>query len=353
MANPLGIGVIGCGMATQAIHLPALEPLRGDFSVVRCTDPDPRVADAVARRTGGQTAASVEELIGAADVDVLLIASPEGLHADHVMAGCAAGKRAILCEKPLAGTVDGADSIVAASDSYGVPVIVATMHRYDALLQNLVTTWPQLAGESVLVRSTAYVAPNALLARTGTDFVVPKPPSAPAAPAAPDPEPAPIRLFRALALGVATHHFPLIRLAFGDLDGVEVDVAMPLETSGYEISLRSGERRAELICGLSATARTEWSFEFFAPDVRARLDFPSGFRTSESAQARVWTHDGTRAQLRLAEIAGGSGYRREWEQVRDIARGVAAPLVPLSDARDDVALALHCTDRASQLAVVS
>jgi myo-inositol 2-dehydrogenase/D-chiro-inositol 1-dehydrogenase len=353
MGKPLGVGIIGCGMATQAIHLPALEPLRDGLSVVRCTDPDPRVADAVARRTGAHVVGSVEELIADADVDVLLIASPEGLHADHVVAGCAAEKRAILCEKPLAGTVDGADRIIAASESCGVPVIVATMHRYDAVLERVIETWPQLAGESVLVRSTAFVAPNALLARTGTDFVVPKPPPAPAAVAPPDPEPAPISLFRALALGVATHHFPLARLAFGDLDSFEVEVAMPLETSGYEISLRAGERRAELTCGLSATPRTQWSFEFFAADVRARIEFPSGFRTSESAQARVWMYDGTGNQLRLGEIAGGSGYRREWERVRDVANGVAAPIVPLTHARDDVALALRCTDRASELAAVS
>src|SRR5438067_11616011 len=142
-------------MATQAIHLPALAALANDIAVVRCTDPDPVVAAAVAKRSGSKPAASYDELLDDPAVDVVLVASPDAVHAQHVIAACSAGKRAVLCEKPLASTIDDADAVVKASESTSVPVIVATMHAYDAALAHLFARHPELVGQTAVARSVA------------------------------------------------------------------------------------------------------------------------------------------------------------------------------------------------------
>ena len=54
MNGPLGVGVIGAGPVTHAIHLPALSTLSDRLRVVHILDVDEAIAAAVAYRTGAQ-----------------------------------------------------------------------------------------------------------------------------------------------------------------------------------------------------------------------------------------------------------------------------------------------------------
>lgn len=121
MSAKLGVGFIGAGPVTQAIHLPTLATLADRFRVAHVMDVDEQVAAVVAARADAQSTTQLDTLLEDPEVDVVAICSPDRFHADQVAAVAAAGKRAILCEKPLATTVEEAQRIADVSVTSGVP----------------------------------------------------------------------------------------------------------------------------------------------------------------------------------------------------------------------------------------
>jgi scyllo-inositol 2-dehydrogenase (NAD+) len=73
---------------------------------------------------------SVEALVERKDIDAVVIASPSRFHLSAVQTAAAAGKH-ILCEKPLALTIDGVDDAIAAARTAKVLLQVGFMRRYD------------------------------------------------------------------------------------------------------------------------------------------------------------------------------------------------------------------------------
>ena len=124
----LKIGVIGVGGIAGA-HMPgwAASPLA---EVVAGADPSEAAltrwgdAHGVARRY-----ADPQRLIDDADVDVVDICTPNRFHAPLAVAALRAGKH-VLCEKPLAPTVDEVRQIIAARDEAGKLVMTAQHFRF-------------------------------------------------------------------------------------------------------------------------------------------------------------------------------------------------------------------------------
>ncbi|HEX9435833.1 MAG TPA: Gfo/Idh/MocA family oxidoreductase [Candidatus Limnocylindria bacterium] len=123
----LGIGVIGAGFA-GGTHARALRDMPGAKPVAITAAPVEH-ARAVADECGMRLEPDVASLCAAADVDVVIVASPTYLHADHAVAAARAGKH-VFCEKPLARTPDQARAIVRACDDAGVRLGVGHVVRY-------------------------------------------------------------------------------------------------------------------------------------------------------------------------------------------------------------------------------
>lgn len=102
MTCRLGIGFLGAGQATQAIHLPVLASIRDRFEIRWVMDVDSAVAGVVAGLVDAKAATDIAPVLDDPDVAIVVICSPSTLHAEQILATCAAGKKAILCEKPLA-----------------------------------------------------------------------------------------------------------------------------------------------------------------------------------------------------------------------------------------------------------
>src|SRR4051812_2465244 len=102
---PHGVGVIGSGPGVAALHLPTIARLPADFRVVHVSDAGSGRAEALAARTGARSSRGIEELLADPAVEVVAICSPPAEHAAHILASVAAGKAAILCEKPIATTL--------------------------------------------------------------------------------------------------------------------------------------------------------------------------------------------------------------------------------------------------------
>ncbi|MBE4718103.1 Gfo/Idh/MocA family protein [Pseudarthrobacter sp. AB1] len=119
MGKPLNVGIIGCGaiIAQYLANIPRLEALK----LVAVADLDPARAQAVADGYDGVRAVSVEDLLAAEDVDLVLNLTIPAAHADIALKAIAAGK-SVYGEKPLAATTAEARQVLDAAREAGVAV---------------------------------------------------------------------------------------------------------------------------------------------------------------------------------------------------------------------------------------
>ena len=130
MAEPLRVGVVGAG-AMGADHVRTLWSAVPSARVTAVFDMDAERAARVARSARARVASASEELIGADDVDAVVVASPDRTHAELVLACLDRGKP-VLCEKPLATEAGTARRLVEAEVAGGRRLVqVGFMRRYD------------------------------------------------------------------------------------------------------------------------------------------------------------------------------------------------------------------------------
>lgn len=127
----IGIGLIGAGVM-GGDHARILTKGVAGAALVAVHDADPARAGAIA--SGGNGVAVVpdtEALIADRRVDAVLVASPDETHAELVLA-CLARRKPVLCEKPLAATLDGCRAILEAEQRVGARLVqVGYMRRFD------------------------------------------------------------------------------------------------------------------------------------------------------------------------------------------------------------------------------
>jgi predicted dehydrogenase len=71
------------------------------------------------------------ELLAHEEIDILSVCTPDDRHADIVIAAAERGIPAILCEKPLATTLEDADRMIATIEQHGTVVAVEHTRRWD------------------------------------------------------------------------------------------------------------------------------------------------------------------------------------------------------------------------------
>ena len=140
----LRIGIVGCGEATQIMHLPSLSLLSDRVEVTALCDVSPSVVHAVADqwRVPGRTTES-RDLVARTDVDAVLVAAPDAFHAQITLDAIAAGKH-VLVEKPMCVTLREADEIEAAARAARRVVQVGYVRRYAGALTSARKLVPKL-----------------------------------------------------------------------------------------------------------------------------------------------------------------------------------------------------------------
>lgn len=123
----LRVGIVGAGFI-GAVHARSVRLAGARLVAVAASSP--ASSRAAAQRLGAERACdSGEQLVAAADVDVVHICSPNHLHVPLARAALDAGKH-VICEKPLALDDDGAAELVAAAAASGLQAAVPFVYRY-------------------------------------------------------------------------------------------------------------------------------------------------------------------------------------------------------------------------------
>jgi predicted dehydrogenase len=127
MAQALNVAVVGYGMAGKILHAAIAGATEGlvihtvvssDAGKVHADWPKARVV------------ASLDEALVDPAIDLVILATPDHLHADQAIAALEAGKHVVV-DKPFAVTLEDARTIVAAAEHAGRIVSVFQNRRWD------------------------------------------------------------------------------------------------------------------------------------------------------------------------------------------------------------------------------
>jgi UDP-N-acetyl-2-amino-2-deoxyglucuronate dehydrogenase len=125
--RPLRFGLVGPGKVAQN-HAVALREVTGAQLVAVCgRDPDRTRAFATAH--GARPFVTLDEMLGRAELDALIVCTPHPQHAAPTMAACAAGVN-VLVEKPMAVTVADCEAMLAAAGRARVQLGVISQRRW-------------------------------------------------------------------------------------------------------------------------------------------------------------------------------------------------------------------------------
>jgi predicted dehydrogenase len=123
----LRAGIVGAGFIGD-IHARAIRAAGGILSCIAEVD-EHAAQRAEARLAPLRSTASLEALLESDDVDVVHICTPNALHAAAAEMVLEAGKH-VVCEKPLATTVEDAQRLGALADKLGIVATVPFIYRY-------------------------------------------------------------------------------------------------------------------------------------------------------------------------------------------------------------------------------
>src|ERR1700716_3463260 len=118
--EPLRIGLVGVGVGASQL-LPALTS-SPHIKLTAAADVRPAALEQFGREFGAQTFGSVEEMCERGDVEAVWVATPNHLHAQHVIAAAERAKHVIV-SKPMAITLDEASAMNVAAERNAVKLL--------------------------------------------------------------------------------------------------------------------------------------------------------------------------------------------------------------------------------------
>ena len=132
MGGPLNppprVAIVGCGLIGRK-RAAAL----GGASLTVCADTVPERAQELARSSGASAVGHWQDAVGAADVDIVIVATTNDALTPIAVAAVEAGKH-VLVEKPAARTVEELDRLLVAARAQNRLVRVGFNHRYHPAL---------------------------------------------------------------------------------------------------------------------------------------------------------------------------------------------------------------------------
>ena len=342
----LRVGVIGCGLIAQVMHLPYLCELSDLYEVAALCDLSELARSACARRFGVERTFQDWPDLVSEPLDAIFVLT-SGSHAPMAIAAAQAGRH-VFVEKPMCFSVGEGQDMIDAARRAGVRLMVGYPLRYDPAYQRVVEELKRLS-DLRMVRVTTLESPIAPYVRhyplvRGSDI----PPDAiqslsadtnarlTAAIGAQDDLAR--QVYQSVLLDTLVHEFNALRGLLGEPDRLAfVDLRLQTVTSVMEF--------ADAQCvvtwiDLPGIARYQMEFAFYAPQRRLTLGFPSPFL--RSMPTKLMIEDGEAGSPRSWQtsevVAYDEAFKRELVAFHDCVTRDIEPLTPGIDGLRDIAL---------------
>ena len=128
------VALVGCGRISRN-HFEAIERVEGLQLVSICDIVEDRAREA-GESNGVPWFTSLESMLAEVASDVVVVATPSGLHPAHAIVSAKAGRH-VISEKPMAISLTAADAMVQACDDCGVKLFVVKQNRLNPPIQLL------------------------------------------------------------------------------------------------------------------------------------------------------------------------------------------------------------------------
>lgn len=346
MAERTRVGVIGCGLIAQVMHIPYLAELSDRFELTALCDLRPGVAAACAERYGvGAVSTRCEELL-AMPLDAVVIAT-SGDHAPIAIDAARAGLH-VLVEKPMALSSADAERMVQAAQDAGVNLMVGTMKRYDPAYERLSELLPAVE-DLRLIRVTTlespfapYVAHYPLI---GVDGQAPAPELVDEHErevldaALGDADEQTRWCYRWILLDNLVHELNMLGGLLGEPDEIRF---VHLSARSVGIDMRFGQADCRLAwVDLPGIARYQQELCFYAPAQRLTLELPSPFLRSMPTRLVIeGGEEGTAHSWEREEITSyDEAFKRELVEFSECIRSGREPRTSGADGVRDMRLA--------------
>ena len=129
----LRLALVGCGRIAQN-HVAAVSQHGDRAEWVGVCDTHPEALAAMVRSTGAPGFPSLDALLAGCDADLVVLATPSGLHSQQTVQVARAGRH-VLTEKPMATKWEEGVAMVRACRDAGVKLFVVKQNRLNATLQ--------------------------------------------------------------------------------------------------------------------------------------------------------------------------------------------------------------------------
>lgn len=125
----LRFALVGCGRISNK-HCEALSAL-DEAELVAVCDINKGRAQQLGKKIRVANYSDYNEMLKREEVDVVNILTPSGMHAEHTIDIVRKYKKHIVCEKPMALTLDDADNMIKTCDENGIRLFVVKQNRYN------------------------------------------------------------------------------------------------------------------------------------------------------------------------------------------------------------------------------
>lgn len=129
------IALVGCGRIAKN-HLESIAQLPNDLKLVAVCDIIPERAQAAAEKYGAQAYTDYDAMLQNEKIDLISICTPSGLHPEHGIKAAQKGIH-VITEKPMAITLEAADTLIKACDDHHVQLFVVKQNRLNTTMQLL------------------------------------------------------------------------------------------------------------------------------------------------------------------------------------------------------------------------
>jgi predicted dehydrogenase len=318
------LGVVGLGFIGHR-HVATIERCEG-VVLSALVEPNEQRRLELAR-AGVPAFSRVDDMLGRAELDGVIIATPSHLHADPTVACLQAGLH-VLVEKPIATAIEDADRIVEAARRHQRHVLVGYNRRHSEVVEQTKDLLSHAIGDLAAVNGQWTVK------KPGTYF---------------QPDWRRVRAAGPTMINL-THDIDLLRHFCGDIESISalgtnrvrqfekedvVAIALRFRHGILGTFLLSDSLHSpwawELATGESEEFKATWQNNYRFMGTEGSLEFPNLVLWASSSRDPSWMNP---IEEKVISSRRGDTFLAQIRHFRDVVAGLGVPLVSAFDARE-------------------